>query len=354
MEGTDLMANESFLGGLLRGEMAADNFFIMTNAAARDPELHLADRGLLADMMSHKNGFVITEESLAKRCRDGVKTVRQCLRRLRAQGYIYRGERTRYPAGARNKDGKDISGALGPYRWYVTDKPEEIASILKQYAREQRALNLAAEHDSAAEDYRPDWEVVPNSDDAQPVDNSDLAAERAGSPDQAEPDIGAAQDYRPVTTVLKGRTKEDQPQEDQEEKQEGLACGSDPGRAAPARTEEPSTATGVGGPPEPGFAGQPPTARANVDDPLRWHGVGGLVSDGSPAARNARARIVTGKLGPTQEQRRRARKRLDPAVRDQVRAELAQRPAGPPRVPGLPLTADQAASGGTPPDSSSR
>jgi hypothetical protein len=369
------MADDSFLGGLLRGEMAADNFFIMTNAAGRDPELHLADRGLLADMISHKDGFVITEESLAARCKDGVKTIRQCLKRLRAQGYVYRGERMRYPAGSRNKAGKDISGALGPYRWYVTDKPEEIANILKQYAREQRALNLAAEHIPAVQDYRPEWEVVPNCDDENPVDNSDLGAdleaERAGSRDQAEHRESADQHNRPVTTVLKGRTKEDQPQEDQVEEQGGLACGSDTGRAALGRTEEPSSATGVGGSLEPEFVGQPQTAREAFDalrpesgvptsgatsentrvDPKRWHGVGGMVGDNSPAAQNARNSIVSGKRAPSWNDTRRAREQRDPAARQRVRAELAQRPAGLPRAAGLPLLDEQGHSGIAPPDS---
>jgi hypothetical protein len=363
------MANESFLGGLLRGEMAADNFFIMTNAAGRDPELHLADRGLLADMISHKNGFVITEESLAARCKDGVKTVRQCLKRLRAQGYVYRGERMRYPAGSRNKAGKDISGALGPYRWYVTDKPEEIANILKQYAREQRALNLAAEHIIAGQDYRPEWEVVANSDDGKPVDNCDLPAERAGSPDQAEHRESADQHNRPVTTVLKGRTKEDQPEEDQEEEQGGLACGSDAGRAALGRTGEPSSATAADGPERPESVDQPQTAReafaavaapnseiptsgatSENADPKRWHGVGGLVGDNSPAARNAKAAIVSGRVGPSWQQRRRARQGLDPSRREQVRAELAQRPARPPRAPAVPLLDEPAPQDSTPPD----
>lgn len=344
---------DDFIGGLVRGEMAADNFFIMTNAAARDRTLHLADRGLLADMMSHKNGFVITEETLAARCMDGVKTIRTCLRRLRAAGYVYRGERLRYPAGTRNGDGKDISGALGPYRWYVTDKPEEIAIILSRYAKEQRAINLAAEPVCAAQDYRPEWDVVLTSDDTEPVDNStvtgDLPAERAGSDDLGKQGQSAAQDYRPRTTALKGRTKEDQAEEDQEEKQGASPDGSDAGRAAPARTGEASTAAAVDGPLGLRFEGQPQNAR-EADEALRWHGPGGLVGDNSPAARHARAAIVTGRLAPTREQRQRARARLNPAVREQVRAELAGRPAGLPRAAGLPLGDDQHRTGPTPPD----
>lgn len=342
------MTNESFLGGLMRGEMAADHFFIMTNAAGRDPELHLADRGLLADMISHAQGFVITEASLAARCKDGVKTVRACLKRLRARGYVYRGERLRYPAGTKNAKGKDISGALGPYRWYVTDKPEEIAAILTQYAKEQRAANLAAEHIAAGQDYRPEWEVVPD----HPVDNSALPAEPAASPDQAERGEHAGDHNRPVSTALKGRTKEDQREEDQVENQGGLACGSETGRAALGRAVTPSAAA-VDGPLGTEFVDQPQTARASAD-PLRWHGPGGLAGLNSPAANNARNSIVSGKRGPNWSQTKDARKKLDPAIRAAVRDELASRPAGPPRATGLPQRDDQRSPVGTPPEPPSR
>lgn len=341
---------DDFLGGLQRGEMAADNFFIMTNAAARDPELHLADRGLLADMMSHKNGFVITETSLANRCKDGVKAVRACLKRLRASGYVYRGERTRYPAGSKNADGNDISGALGPYRWYVTDKPEEIAVILTRYAREQRAINLAAEHVSAAQDYRPEWDVVPTCGNTPPVDNADLPAEQAGSPHQAEQDESAGQHKRPFTTVLKGRTKEDQPQEDQEEKQGGLGSASETARAALGRAGT-SAAAAVDPPSQPELVDQPQTARA---ESKRWHGMGGMVGDNSPAAKHARNAIVTGRRGPSWSSTKAARQSRDPAKRDQVRAELAQRPAGLPRAANLPVPDERGPVGPPPPDRSPR
>lgn len=359
MEGTadvSTKASDDFIGGLQRGEMAADNFFIMTNAAARDPQLHLADRGLLADMMSHKNGFVITEESLAARCMDGVKTVRTCLERLRAAGYVYRGTRTRYPKGTRNSKGKDISGALGPYRWYVTDKPEEIAVILARYAKEQRAVNLTGEHVSAGHDYMPEEEVVPTCDDAQPVDNSaspaqqaNLPAERAGSPDLWKQGETAGQDNRPFTTVLEGRTKEDQPEEDQEENR-GLACGSETARAALGR-DETSPATAVDGWLGPESVDQPQDARTReTDDPLRWHGPGGMVTLNSPAARRARNEVLTHRAGPSWAQRKDARARLDRDKLDRVRAELAQRPAGLPRATNLPVPDDHDQTGSTPPD----
>src|SRR5688500_17199306 len=90
--GVTMTTTGDFIGGSQRGEMAADHFTIIANTTARDPRLHLADRGLLVDMMSHKKGFIITEQSLADRCADGITVVRTCLDRLRTLGYIYRGK----------------------------------------------------------------------------------------------------------------------------------------------------------------------------------------------------------------------------------------------------------------------
>jgi hypothetical protein len=185
-----------FMAGLHRGEMAADHFTVVANSVARDRMLSYAAKGLFLNMASHRAGFTITEEFLARQSTDGVKTVRRLLVELREAGYVYRSpERTRFPAGTRNTAGKDISGALGPYTWLVTDKPDEIAVILAQYREE-----------TAGQHYLPIGPVV---DGAQPVDNPDLAARRAGSADLGEQAISAGGDNRPVTTVLTGTSKED-------------------------------------------------------------------------------------------------------------------------------------------------
>lgn len=259
------MADQVSPGGIKRGETAADHFTIVSNLAARDPDLYLADRGLLVDILSHKSGFVITEESLAARCRDGIKTVRACLKRLMERGYLYRGERTRYPRGYRNKDGKDIGGALGPYVYYATDKLDDIAAILHERARVERerlAAVLAAEQGpvvdpadvdpkSAGQDNRPVGTVVDSEVAGQPAENPRPAAVEAGSPDLQESKIIAGGDNRPSTTGVKGRTKEDQRKKTNQEDQG--ADGADAGAAgAPAALRlagpDVSTATTVVGP----------------------------------------------------------------------------------------------------------
>jgi hypothetical protein len=185
-----------FMAGLHRGEMAADHFTVVANSVARDRMLSYAAKGLFLNMASHRAGFTITEEFLARQSTDGVKTVRRLLVELREAGYVYRSpERTRFPAGTRNTAGKDISGALGPYTWFVTDKPDEIAVILAQYRDE-----------TAGQHYLP---VGPVVDGVRPVDNPALPPVSAGCADQGEQGVSAGEDLRPVTTGGLGRSLED-------------------------------------------------------------------------------------------------------------------------------------------------
>lgn len=254
-------------GGLQVGETAASNFVIISNNLARDPDLYLADRGLIVDILSHARGFRITEESLADRCRDGVKTVRGCIKRLMERGYLYRGERTRYPRGYRNKAGVDIGGALGPYVYYATDKIEVIRTILEQQERQMRArleAEAAAQQgqpvvdptevvppdEPAGQDYRPEGDLVDDVAAGSPVDNPSLTARKAGSPDQSKQGIPAGGDYRPSTTGVKGRTREDQPKKTKKEDQGPAAGGDAAGAPAALRLAGTgtSTATPVAGP----------------------------------------------------------------------------------------------------------
>jgi hypothetical protein len=186
--------------------MAADHFTIVANSVARDRKLSYAAKGLFLNMASHREGFTITEEFLARQSTDGVKSVRRLLIELRAAGYIYRSpERTRYPAGTRNAAGKDISGALGPYTWFVTDKPDEIAVILAQYAAE-----------TAGQDKLPVGEVVPTVRTATDSADGGLPAGSAASVDQGEQGVSARGDLRPRTTGVTGSSKEDHPEKTNE------------------------------------------------------------------------------------------------------------------------------------------
>lgn len=128
--------------------------------------------------------------------------------------------------------------------------------------------------------------------------------------------------------------------------EDGRAAGAETARASLGRTGT-STAAAVDPPSQPEFVDQPQTARA---ESKQWHGMGGMIGDNSPAARNARNAIVTGRRGPSWSNSKAARQRRDPAERQRVRAELAQRPARLPRATNLPVPDDHDQTGSTPPD----
>lgn len=138
-----------FLSGLFRGQMAADNFTIVSNLVARDPDISYKAKGLFLNMASHKQGFRITERLLTQQGKDGVAAIRAGLEELREAGYIYRGERLRHPSGAVNAKGRSVAGALAGHVWFVTDKPDEIATILK---RRTGDLSLVDDDQDAGEE----------------------------------------------------------------------------------------------------------------------------------------------------------------------------------------------------------
>lgn len=125
-----------FIAGIQRGEMAADNFTIVSNLVARDPNLSYKAKGLFLNLASHKRGFEITEDLLLRQGRDSKDSIRSGLRELCAAGYVYRGERRKRPAGTKDTKGRSIGGTLGPYPYFVTDRPDEVAKILEQNEKE--------------------------------------------------------------------------------------------------------------------------------------------------------------------------------------------------------------------------
>lgn len=235
----------TFLGGLRRGELAADHFTIVSNLVARDRSLSNAAKGLFVNMASHRSDFTITEEFLSSQCKDGVQAIRRTLNELRQSGYVYRGKRKRYPQGSRNAKGKDISGALGPYEWYVTDKPEEIAAILDRLAAEQ-AANVADESapatapaddiepasdadEIAGQDYLSKTPVVLTSENSDPTPDelsTDLPVESTGSDDVRKHHKTAGHHNRSKPTVGKRRTLEDHDQKT-------IPTNTNPGGPAP-------------------------------------------------------------------------------------------------------------------------
>jgi hypothetical protein len=316
-----------FIGGLRRGATAASHFLILSNLAARDPRMSLRARGLFTTGMSFKEGWKITEQGLACYCTDGEKSIRAALLELRELGYVYRGQRSRYPAGTKNHKGKDISGALGPYEWWWTDKPEEIATILLQYAKEQHTEDG---RETAGGDNLPYGHAVA----ADPVDNPAPPAPGEASPDQGKEGIPPGVDNLPRSSALEGSTKEDHEEEDQEEDQEQ---GHDGYAVEPAALRlagpDDSAAAEQGGPDtlDPVTGDQQHARAENVARDLRaldelagsrkWEPpVPPPAPVGRPQLRGGRRRV--------------RRDDLDPDTRAELRAELAQRGTTPLRAVG--------------------
>lgn len=315
-----------FIGGLRKGATASSHFTIVANLIARDPRLWIADKGLMLCLLSHQEGLRITETFLASQCMDGVKAIRASLDRLRTLGYVYRSlVPLRHPKGTRSKEGKLIGGGIAGYEWWVTDKPDEIAIILDQYAKEQHVeTTLEA----------PNLDEIEHA--ADPVDNSNLGAVGAAWVDQHKQGVIPGQPKRPLPTVGLGRAIEDQPKKTKEPENQDHAPAS--GREASSPTEGshatgPSPAADVGGPDAVTTQhGDQQTARVHeLDDPRRRR----ELADGGGSA-SVRAR----RAPSWRESRKTSKKKLDPATRAAVRDEVASRARPPVRaVPDNDLAA---------------
>jgi hypothetical protein len=86
---------------LVRGHHEADqNYTVISNAFLRDKNLSLAAIGLLAQLLSHKEGWEIGQESLAKANNIGRDAMRTIIKELMQAGYLMRSEhRVRNEAG---------------------------------------------------------------------------------------------------------------------------------------------------------------------------------------------------------------------------------------------------------------
>ncbi|QDH93298.1 helix-turn-helix DNA binding domain protein [Microbacterium phage Cressida] len=96
-----------------RGPSPAERFAQIANAALRDERLSWKARGLLAYLLSHREGWRTSVSRLSRMAPDGRDSVRAGLNELIEHGYVIRSEdRIR-----------DARGRLGDYEYTVTDFP---------------------------------------------------------------------------------------------------------------------------------------------------------------------------------------------------------------------------------------
>lgn len=104
-------------GRIKRGPIAADvigrNFTQVFNAAIRDRRLSRRARGLLFELLSHRNGYGVSVPALVAAGPEGREAIRSALTELERYGYLHR---------AQERDPK--TGRLGEAVYEVTDMPE--------------------------------------------------------------------------------------------------------------------------------------------------------------------------------------------------------------------------------------
>lgn len=111
-----MSGSRGFGGGQIkRGPIAADvigrHFTTVCNAAARDRRLSRRARGLLVEVLSHQEGFTISEAALVAAGPEGRDAIRTALRELERYGYLHR---------TQPRDGGQFAAAV----FEVTDMPE--------------------------------------------------------------------------------------------------------------------------------------------------------------------------------------------------------------------------------------
>lgn len=89
-----------------------DQFTQVPNAWIRDERLSYRARGVLAALLSHTNGFEVSENGLAARGAEGRDAIRKALAELREHGYLA------------TEQGRLPDGKLGQITWTITSPTE--------------------------------------------------------------------------------------------------------------------------------------------------------------------------------------------------------------------------------------
>lgn len=89
--------NESAPSAGLR-KVKRTHYVQITNDTVRDTRISYRALGILTELLSHEDGWVVRTKDLGKRRKEGTDAIAAALRELAAAGY-YRVERRRYPSG---------------------------------------------------------------------------------------------------------------------------------------------------------------------------------------------------------------------------------------------------------------
>lgn len=136
---------------LIRGHHFLDGKFAqIPNDYLRDNRLTLKARGLLALLMSHKEGWSLSIQSLAEHNQEGREAIRTAIKELEEFGYL-----ERYQENANGKFGEVV---------FITKDPADLP-----LPENPTAGNLGAKNTSLKEDY------VKNTKDTKKINNKKTA-----------------------------------------------------------------------------------------------------------------------------------------------------------------------------------
>lgn len=108
----------------------------MPNAWARDERLSRRARGLLAELLSHEDGWQTTVEELVRRGPEGRDAIHATIRELTSLGYLVLAQ------------GRRRGGRMGEATYTISDPPPPTAF---QEAADQEAVNQEAVHREAVD-----------------------------------------------------------------------------------------------------------------------------------------------------------------------------------------------------------
>ncbi|MGX7727570.1 helix-turn-helix domain-containing protein [Rhodococcus sp. 5G237] len=103
---------------IIRGRIrrAEDNFTIMPNEWARDARLTRRARGLLLELLSHREGWEISVNSLVNNGQEGRDAIRKTIQELEEHGYLMR------------RQGRDDNNRFGSTNFILCD-PADLCSV---------------------------------------------------------------------------------------------------------------------------------------------------------------------------------------------------------------------------------
>jgi hypothetical protein len=192
--------------GLMAADVIAQGFTQISNNVFRDPRISGLAMGVFGHISTHRVGYGITPESIARHMKNGVSAIKVALRELEKYGYLVRTQ-TRTPAGT-----------MGPTIYKITDMPDGLVIV------ESAPYPQSSPRSAPSDGIRP---PAPTCDDARLP--------------SSEPSVGippAVKTATKKTSTKKTIEKNTSPPTPRESEPAGATAGQDGGRDLPDQKDE--------------------------------------------------------------------------------------------------------------------